>query len=162
MYHFIMKHLVLIAVGLLGWNIVVTGGSRMSDYGVALAATGGCSARTTLQNVDFKTSYLAFRESQKDMFAEPDCDDCIGIVDTVQDLFCEDRPRQDCGKSPLNWFDDDYKWERNVNLFVCSDGKQYRRCGTWSKNGCCPSGTQSQPPVDCGTKNGREDCESRI
>lgn len=88
------------------------------------------------------------------------CEDCV-LVDTEQDPYCEDRPGQDCGV-PINWFDDDYKWERDVNIYRCPPNNvQYRACGVWQRQGCCPSGSIGQPDPACGQKNGRLPCSKR-
>lgn len=87
----------------------------------------------------------------------PDCGDCT-IVDSETDTYCEVRPGQDCG-SGWNWFDDDFKWKRDVNIVRCPpDNRQYRSCGVWNRDGCCTDGTVGQPDPACGVKNGRHPC----
>jgi hypothetical protein len=84
-------------------------------------------------------------------------------VDTEQDVYCEDRPNQsECGQS-WNWFDDDFKWIRDLSIYRClPNNVQYRSCGTWERQGCCPRGKVGQPDPACGQKNGRQPCSKRL
>jgi hypothetical protein len=85
-----------------------------------------------------------------------DCTKCV-VVDTEHDFHCENRENEDCG-SPGNWFDDDDRWIRDVNIMQCQNNKQYRRCGPWRRDACCPFGTVGPPSPHCGKKNGRDAC----
>lgn len=89
-----------------------------------------------------------------------DCSDCTLVDSGAKEFYCENRAGQDCGKWE-NWFDDDFQWEAKYSIFACPDGKQYRRCGGWERNGCCASGNNNQPPSTCDRLNGRDPCSSR-
>jgi hypothetical protein len=85
--------------------------------------------------------------------------DCTGceVVDSEHDHYCEKRRDDECG-DPRNWFDDDFKWIRRVNIVRCRNNEQYRRCGVWRRNDCCPAGIVGPPPSQCDPKNGRQPC----
>ena len=147
-------------------NLCAFGHGLLSDMHNSVSQTKSCKSSVTRESIDSSmsgTMQLLSDSMNPRVPITPikaDCSDCE-VVDSETDQYCEVRSEEDCGDW-WNWFDDDFKWNRNVNIYLCPDNKQYRKCDAWARNGCCTDGSAGQPPSDCGTKNGRKDCASRV